>query len=510
MALRLNNIPDLCYDYKESRDVMKNIQMLINAIKQDQDTRAKVTQLKDAMKEEPIELEADFLLELLKNEDNKIRKNAAIITRYCGLNDHEDIFLELFLKEENWIVKNEMIEVIKSFSLKDHLALLQEFFQTLNTNFDDPNWRHKEEMKGRLMEIFYYYGIVSHPQFIDLSKKEKVILTSLNTNSEIIFDKLKTRNKKMTSMGILLLTDSICNLEKIRDYNELLFVLSGFKEIDFTMDAIAKQIADSNLMSLLNQMHKGDGIYSFRIDTSFIKKDKFKNDEIKRLGLKIQTLTEGKLINDASDYDIELRLRETPKGFCQVFLKLYTYHDPRFEYRKNALATSLQPYVAASIADLISPFVIPKARVIDLCCGSGTLLIERHFIEPCKFLMGIDIYNEAIEMAKENSELAGVNIHFVQRDLNRFTHAHQFDEVMVNLPIQSATKDRKSIETLYMQFIKKAIELTVPNGFIFVHTSEVEIFKKTMRFYKDQIELIDEKKMRIRRGQSALFIIQVK
>lgn len=489
---------------------MKNIQTLIEAIKNHQDTRAMVTLLKDAVKENPIELETDFIFDLLKNDDNKIRKNAAVIVRCCGLEDHEQEFIELFLKEENWIVKNEMIEAIKTFSLKDHLLQLEEFYQSLNTTLEDQNWRHKEEMKGRLMEIFHYYGSVKHPQFIDLSKKTKVILTTLNTNRELVFDKLETKNKKMTSMGILLLADSVRDLEKIRDYNELLLVLKGFKEISFDIDAIAEQVINSGLVEQLNQMHKGDGLYSFRIETSSLKKDTFKNDEIKRLGLRIQTLSEGKLINNASDYDIELRLRETPKGFCQVFLKLYTYHDPRFAYRKHALATSMQPYVAASIADLILPFVTPKAKVIDLCCGSGTLLIERDYIEPCKFLMGIDVFNEAIKMAKENSELAGVNIHFVQRDLNRFTHAHQFDEVMANLPIQSANKDRKSIETLYMQFMKKAIELTVPEGFIFVHTSDTEIFKKAMRFYKDQIELIDEKKMTIRRGRSALFIIQVK
>ncbi len=495
---------------KESREVMNKIEIIIEAIKQGQNKRAMVTKLKEFIKKQTIELDWSFLFSLLQDEDNKIRKNAAIIAQYNGVNNHQEEFIDLFLKEENWIVKNEMIEVMKDFSLKDRLEDLEGFYKSLDTTFDDPNWRHKEEMKGRLMEIFYYYKKILHPKFIDLAPKSKIILTTLSTNRELVLDKLKTKNKKLTSMGVLLLANSMRELEDIRDYNELLFVLSGFKEVCFDLDILSKKIVESNVVEQLNQMHNGDGIYSFRIDTSTLKKDKLKNDDIKRLGLKIQTLSQGKLMNSTSDYDIEFRLLETAKGYAQVFMKLYTYKDLRFDYRKHALATSIQPYVAASIMDLIEPFTKEKARVIDLCCGSGTLLIERDYLSPCKFLMGIDIFNDAIIMAKENSERAHVNIHFVQRDLNRFKHDHLFDEVYANLPVQSANKDRKSIETLYMQFMKKAIEITEKDGFIFAHTSDVDIFKKVMRFYKDSIDLLGEKKLKIRRGESALFILQVK
>ena len=484
---------------------MERMNQLVDLINKNDNIREFVKELKDLSKEECLVLDKEWLFDLLKHSDTKVRKNIAIIFRNCQIEGHESCFIDMFLKEENWIVKNEMMETIMKFDLTTHIQLLEDFYNQLTKDTNEDNRRHKEEMKGHLVELFYQYHIFKRPKFIDFNQSIKIILKTLEPNQELVFDKLDLKTKKIVTSGVLIQTDTIESFESIRDYQEMLIVLGGFKEVKLDIDVLAKKVIDSNIITMLEKMHQDQSCFTFRIDTT-----KLPGDKIKRLGLEIQKLSKGKLINSTSQYDIELRLNISSSETCQMFLKLHTRKDTRFLYRKHALATSLQPFVAASIVDLVLPFTTEDAKVIDLCCGSGTLLIERSKASPCKFMMGLDIFGDAIKMARENTDLAGEDIQYVQRDLNRFTHHHQFDEVISNLPVQSANKDRQSIETLYMQFMKKAIEFTFEEGYIFAYTSETEIFKKVLRFHKKEVELMSEKKIKIKKAESTLFILQVK
>ncbi|MGL5254266.1 MAG: TRM11 family SAM-dependent methyltransferase, partial [Brevinema sp.] len=229
---------------------------------------------------------------------------------------------------------------------------------------------------------------------------------------------------------------------------------------------------------------------------------------IRKLANAIQVKSKGTLYNSVSDYDVEFRLLEGKDDTYVMFVKLYTILDERFLYRQYALPTSMQPYVAASVIKLIEPYTKEKARVLDMCCGTGTLLLERHMINKTHFLMGLDIFGDAVKMGKYNSECANIRINYVQRDFNSFVHTHKFDEIISYLPSQSANKSRDEIEQLYMKYFKKAYSLIEEDGYLFIYTSEIGIIKKVMRFYKVEFELVEDFIIQLKNSKAVLLVLK--
>ena len=116
----------------------------------------------------------------------------------------------------------------------------------------------------------------------------------------------------------------------------------------------------------------------------------------------------------------------------------YTHLDV---YKRQVIATSLQPYVAATLVELAKPYMKENGKVLDPFVGCGTRLIERNFALPSKFAMGIDIYGLGIEAARKNTKLAGQNIYYVHKDALRFVNNEMFDEIITDMPTLSQVND---------------------------------------------------------------------
>ena len=79
-----------------------------------------------------------------------------------------------------------------------------------------------------------------------------------------------------------------------------------------------------------------------------------------------------------------------------------------------------------------------------------------------------------------------------------------------DLPVISANQDRKKIEKLYMDFMNKAIKLVNTKGHLFIYTTEIELFKKVLRFFKNNIEIQEEIQFTLKNTKSQLFILKMK
>ncbi len=72
-------------------------------------------------------------------------------------------------------------------------------------------------------------------------------------------------------------------------------------------------------------------------------------------------------------------------------------------YRKNTTKASINPAIAYAMNQIGG---IDKGdRVLDPCCGTGTLLVERQLIAPA-LCIGVDIDPRTLDAAKENIKLA--------------------------------------------------------------------------------------------------------
>lgn len=116
----------------------------------------------------------------------------------------------------------------------------------------------------------------------------------------------------------------------------------------------------------------------------------------------------GTLLNDISDYEVELRLIEKKSGGFLPLLKFSNLPDRRFAYRRKSIAASMQPALAAILMELAKPYQKEKARVLDPFCGVGTLLFERNYALHADTLYGVDVFGQAIQGARENAAAAGI------------------------------------------------------------------------------------------------------
>lgn len=88
-------------------------------------------------------------------------------------------------------------------------------------------------------------------------------------------------------------------------------------------------------------------------------------------------------------------------------------------------------------------------QVVDLCTGSGNLALAIAYYEKRTSITGIDISDEAVELAKQNARYLGMSerVHFLRGDLfspvDQADYWGHFDMVVCNPPyISSAQVDR--------------------------------------------------------------------
>jgi putative methylase len=95
---------------------------------------------------------------------------------------------------------------------------------------------------------------------------------------------------------------------------------------------------------------------------------------------------------------------------------------------------------------------VHKKVVIDLGCGTGIFSIGCALLGASK-VFGIDIDKKAVEIARRNAAAAGVNVHFLMKDV--CTVKITGDTVVMNPPF-GAQKENKNADSV---FLKKAIKI---------------------------------------------------
>ena len=139
--------------------------------------------------------------------------------------------------------------------------------------------------------------------------------------------------------------------------------------------------------------------------------------------------------------------------------------------------------------------------------GVGTMLIERDILVPAREKYGIDIFGDAIDMARENAALAGEKINFIHRDYFDFKHDYKFDEIVTNMPVKGK-KAKEDMDAFYARFFEKSKSLLAEDGIIIMYSNEVGFVKKQLRL-QPCYRLIQEYTIR-KKDSYCLFIIGMK
>lgn len=471
-------IRDTLQNIIENKDIRTNLIKLKSELKED-----KIT--KNYNKEALLYLlngEFKILEQLLEHTDAKVRKHTAGILEQLARQEFLLPLFKAYQTEQTRFVRTAYLLAIRELDYRElELELKQCLEERKKEPITEENKKHIMEEIHLLHELLLNIKGNKKHTFTGWKKASELVLITNRNHKHITIDELGDIPKKELNAGILVKTNKIKEIFKIRTVQEVLFKIPEMKAVDSDPIKAAKQIIDGGICRFLEERHQQAAPFYFRVELKSKAGLEERSKFSKRFAIELEHVSKGTLINSTSNYEVELRLIETKNKTYQTLIKLYTINEERFYYRKNTIASSIRPYLAALTMQLAKEYLTENAQVLDPFCGTGTMLIERANYLPVKTMYGIDSFGEAIKKARENTKAANLTIHYINRDFFDFKHEYLFDEVISNLPFISKNKENDELKSLYQKFFLKISSHMKHNGILVLYTHNKELLKSCIR-----------------------------
>ncbi len=478
----------------------------LEAISQGREVRANLISLRQEIKTEENKRRLAYLLGgdfqifagLLKAEDPKIRKNAALI---LGEMETEDILPFLFAayqREETLFVRADYLKAMEKLDYRPWLEKLKACREELGSKpLTEENRKHIREEQVRLTSMILKYERPRKHTFTGYSPAPEVILVTNRCQKEATRAQITSGSVTEFAQGLRVKNGDLRELLKIRTVVEYLFPVPGGRPVAGTPREIGQALALEGIADFLEDYHQKGGTFLYRIEVKGTIPLEKKGPFIRRVAEALEESGDGRLCNVTTGYEVELRLLQRKDGSFVPMLKLFTLPDTRFDYRREVTAASIAPVNAALTAALAKPYLKEGAQILDPFCGVGTMLIERNRSVAADPMYGVDIFGEAVEKARENTKRAGTVIHYINKDFFDFTHGYLFDEIITDMPRAAGTGTGQELEALYGRFFGKAGEHLKREGIVVLYTMNPELVEKGLRQFGqyDKLEefLINEK-----------------
>ena len=418
-------------------------------------------------------LDNNCLSKMLQSDNPKYRKNTAKIIGSFGKSEYSQLLCDALKKEQTRMVIPSVLLALGSIG--DELA-----YNTLNSYnvkpaSDETEIKHEQEERAALNKALSAFGNTQKHTFTSFENLPVLQLICASKTAKYAANDLKQNN-----IRVLGYSDTIVNISG--DKSEKIYSVRSFREL---LIPIAKAGEDCSIkdriIEVLDKTHENNG-KPFRYRIEYIGTD----DRTGIISEYARMLDCGRLVNSVSDYEVEVRVYKDRS----VKLKLYTYEDNRFSYRKEKLPASIHPANAASVISFAKQYLKKDAVVLDMCCGSGTMLFERELALPAKRLMGVDITENAIDCAKKNAKAFDKKFLFYHSDCRRFTLREPVDEIISNLPFGNRVGNHENNERLYHSIFTNMQYWLKPGGAAILYTMEFKLIKEQLRRF-DCFELAD-------------------
>ncbi len=426
-------------------------------------------------------LGGDFsvLIGLLKDPDPKIRRNAALI---LGQTENEDVLapvMEAWRAEKTLFVREDYLKAVGHLDYRPYLPQLRARLAEIEAGegqADDRNqnspehslWDNDKHLAGEASQIrrmIERAGEKKRHTYARTDPAPELLLVCNRCQVAATAEQIRQGSVRILKGGVFVRDGSLEELMQVRTWSEMLFPIPGARPVPAQEREAAECLHGMKVYGYLKYLHGGEeGPYRYRVELkgkrSLMER---KGSFIRGLASRLDMLEKGRIQNDDTDYEAELRLIERSDGTLAPMLKLFTLKDRRFAYRKASTAQSMAPVNAALVLRLALPYLKEGAQVLDPFCGTGTLLIERAMILPAGTCYGTDTFGEAIEKARLNTGLIG-HINYINRNFFDFTHTYAFDELITELPPEGSRigEDAGSLTggvSFEERFLRKAAEL---------------------------------------------------
>lgn len=414
---------------------------------------------------------------LLSASNPKVRKNAARLIGALSLRLDTPALVDALKTEETRFVAPSLLLALGNCGGDDALAAVRVYVQTLPAG-DETEGKHIRDAKEAATIALSRLSPRLSRSFLGLSESMTIELVALEGCSKLLADEAAMHSLPYQAEGdsLFIKTKDYLSLFSLRCFTEALIPIATCplpplegKKAD--LDAWAKTVSAAAVKpftGLLDGCLSGDPPYQYRIEIRGVL-----HTERGPLAHAVAVALDesGLTLNSPSAYDAELRLSVSGR-YTYIAAKLYTPADNRFDYRKEALPASINPVTAAAMLRFALPYLKKDARVVDPCCGSGTLLIERAKLLPAGELVGVDISPDAVSIARTNVKASGAKIEIVGGDLLKFRPRTPFDELIANLPFGSRVGTHDANAELYKGLMERLSELLTPEGIAILYTTQ--------------------------------------
>ena len=170
-------IKELYKNICDGTEIRKNLISLRQEMKEPYAKRALAYELAGAF---------DVFVTLLKNEDAKVRKNAALIMGDLECEDLLPVLVKAYKKEEKLFIKSDFLKAISQYEYQDYLPVLKERLIKLTSDpVEESNVKHVREESALLQNMILKYEKPQKHKFTGLDKPLEVILLTNRSHREV-------------------------------------------------------------------------------------------------------------------------------------------------------------------------------------------------------------------------------------------------------------------------------------------------------------------------------------
>jgi len=228
------------------------------------------------------------------------------------------------------------------------------------------------------------------------------------------------------------------------------------------------------LIDEVRRLHPTDAFRTLRLSAAG-------EDSAVLLRLRAQLLARTGLHEAAGEGDLLLRLRRAADGTgWEAVLRL----SPR-PLTARAWRVCNQPgALNAVVAQALVRWGAPSAadRVLNLVCGSGTLLIERLAVGPPALAVGYDADPAALTCAARNLAAAGAGtLRLVQAEAGQLPFpTGLFTHLTADLPFGQLVGSHTANTQLYPRLLAEATRVAAPGAWLALITHEVRLLDRLL------------------------------
>lgn len=265
-----------------------------------------------------------------------------------------------------------------------------------------------------------------------------------------------------------------------RDLLKLRSVIAVYSVVQFDIPRPKALLGHQHFTRLIKQIHNTINLSDEPYQTLYLSAAgsdssvmvRIKNELAQALNLQV----------DPSEGDLLLRVRRTPKkkqGW-DVLVRL----SPRPLATRDWRGANMEGALNGSVAHAMIRMLQPREtdQVLNIGCGSGTLLIERKLYCDADVILGCDISAKTLNIAEANIQASQAkNIQLMHCDAKQLPFPDStFNALCVDLPFGQLVGSHEDNISLYPALLKEAARVAEVGAQFAVITHEVRLFEKTL------------------------------